>query len=363
MGKRIKSIIPKGFLWKLTFLNVSVIVLTIGISSFALYNTACFLVEGMGDFGELRQQQFNATLLQYLWTFSFIGIMVGSVFHFYFTKKLIRPVRQLIESTKQMKMGEYPEAIKVDSHDEIGELVQQYNGLTEQLQMNESHRQKLVADLAHEFRTPLSNLNGYLLALKNDVIQGDRDLFQSLYDESNRLTTMIEQLDQLKEWDFTATQTMTRKQTIDIAGEIEQCVAMFEWKLIEANIQAEVDVAPQLINIYVEGIRQVLSNVIDNAISYYSGSGKISIKGELLESVYHISVTGPSHFIPESKRDHIFERFNRLDDSRSRDTGGTGLGLAIARVIIRQHGGDIGVIPKDENNTFWFTIPYGETVK
>lgn len=352
------SMFPKGFLWKLTFLNVFVIVLTIGISSFALYNTACFLVEGMGSLGELRQQQFNATLLQYLWTFSFIGIIAGSVVHFYFTKKLIRPVRQLIDSTKQMKKGEYPKAIKVDSHDEIGELVQQYNELIKQLQINESHRRKLVADLSHEFRTPLSNLNGYLHALKNDVIQGEHDLYESLYDESNRLITMIEQLDQLKEWDFTSTQAITVKEQIDIAGEIEQCVAMFEWKLIEANIPIELNVAPQLINIYVEGIRQVLSNLIDNAISYYTETGKILIKGELLESVYCISVTGPSHLIPETEKDHIFERFNRLDNSRSRDTGGTGLGLAIAKVIVMQHGGEIGVIPTKDNNTFWFTIPY-----
>lgn len=334
-----------------------VIIVTIGISSFALYNTACFLVEGMGNLEEQRQQQFNATLLQYLWTFSFIGIIVGIVLHFYFTKRLIKPIRQLIESTKKMQKGDYPSAIQVDSSDEIGELVQQYNKLIEQLETNDLHRQKLVADLAHEYRTPLANLNGYLHALKNGVIKGEVFLYQSLYEESNRLTLMIEQLEQLKEWDFTASQAIVQKKEVNIAEEIEQCVAMFEWRLLEVDIPVKITADSKRISIYVEGIRQVLSNLIDNAIRYYSGEGEILIKGETIQSAYQISVIGPSYFISETEKESIFERFNRLDSSRSRDTGGTGLGLSIAKKIVEQHYGSIGVIPEEKHNTFWFTIP------
>lgn len=354
-----KTIIPKGFLWKLTFLNVFVIILTISVSSWALYQTACVLVEGMGTLEGVRQQQFNATLLQYLWMFSLIGIVVGSVFHFYFTKRIIRPIRKLIESTKQLKKGEYPHVIQTHSQDEIGELVEQYNGLIQQLQANESHRQQHVADLAHEFRTPLANLNGYLHALKNDVITGDRELYHSLYEESKRLTSMIKQLEQLKEWDFTTSHVILPKVEVNIAEEINQCASMFEWKLLEVDIPVEINATSQRVHVYEEGIRQVLSNLIDNAIRYYTGQDRIIIKGESLQDMYRISVSGPSHMILENEKESIFERFHRLDDSRSRETGGTGLGLAIAQTIVKQHGGEIGVIPTKDCNTFWFTISYG----
>src|SRR5690625_5336227 len=95
---------------------------------------------------------------------------------FYVTKRQIQPIRSLIQSTKELKQGEYPEPIEIESEDEVGELVEQYNGLIQQLQGKEAQRQKLVTDLSHEFRTPLANLQGYLQALENGVIEGDREI-------------------------------------------------------------------------------------------------------------------------------------------------------------------------------------------
>lgn len=358
MNNQIKKLLPKGFLWKLTFLNVFVIVITIVVISYSLYNTACFLFEGIGSIEKQSQQQFNATLLQYLWIYSLTGIFVASVFHFYFTKRLIKPVKRLIESTKKMKKGEYPEAIQVESQDEIGELVGQYNGLIEQLRLNESMRNKLVTDLAHEIRTPLANLNGYLHALKDGVIRGENDLYRSLYEESNRLTLMVEQLEEIKKWDFTVNQFVFKRKLVNIATEISQCVAMFEWKILQESISVEIDASSKRMNIYVEGFHQVLSNLIDNSIRYYQGPGEIIVKGEQLEGAYQVSVIGPSDLIEEGHKQNIFERFYRMDASRNRETGGTGLGLAIAKTIVKHHNGEIGVKPMGNYNEFWFTIPY-----
>src|SRR5699024_4576461 len=111
---------------------------------------------------------------------------------YYVTKKLVNPVQKLIESTKQMREGEYPDPVSVSARGEIGELAGHFNGLVAQLKSNDEDRNKLVSDLSHELRTPLTNLNGYLKALRDGDIQGDEELYDALLNESKRLTEMTE---------------------------------------------------------------------------------------------------------------------------------------------------------------------------
>src|SRR5699024_1779028 len=149
----------------------------------------------------------------------------------YFTKKLIDPLRKLITSTKSMKKGDYPEPLEVTSWDEIGELISNFNGLVGQLKTNHEQRKKLVTDLSHELRTPLTNLNGYLHALKNGVIEGDEKLYHSLYQESERLTKMLSQLEVLKEWDYISERSYVKKEKVFMDELIEGSVKMFYFQL------------------------------------------------------------------------------------------------------------------------------------
>lgn len=352
-----KRLWPKSLLWRLSLLNVLVITATITISSWAIYETACFLAGGIGNFSNQRQQQFNMTLQQYLWIFGLIGLLVGSMLHYYLIKKLIRPIRKMIDSTKQLKKGEFPSPIKIEFKDEVGELVNQYNGLISQLKVNEEQRTKVVADVSHEFRTPLANLNGYLQGLATGDLEGNKALYESLYHESKRLTHLIEQLEQLNQWDDVISQSYTNKQTVDLQEEINQCVNMFDWLLEKKNISVIQDVERSHVVIHVEGIHQVTSNLIDNAIQYYDGSGPIRITGKQLGEAYCVTIAGPSEPIPFEARKRIFERFYRVDASRQRDRGGSGLGLAIAKEIIEHHGGNIGVTSANGINHFSFTLP------
>src|SRR5699024_1772456 len=107
-----RSFISKGFLWQITFLNIFVIVLAISLSGLAIYNTACYLVEGIGALPAHRHQQFNETLYQYLLVFTIIGILLSSVLHFSFTKRLRSPIKQLIEPTEILNKGASPETIQ-----------------------------------------------------------------------------------------------------------------------------------------------------------------------------------------------------------------------------------------------------------
>nr|WP_266095256.1 sensor histidine kinase [Gracilibacillus oryzae] len=104
-------------------------------------------------------------------------------------------------------------------------------------------------------------------------------------------------------------------------------------------------------------ISQVLSNLLDNAIRYYEGTGPLIIKGECSDSEYKFTVTGPGRAIRPEDSERIFERFYRTEHSRSREFGGSGLGLAISKEIIEQHNGKIGVQSEGNNHTFWFVLP------
>jgi len=352
-----KTLFPKQFLWRLTLLNIIIVSSFIVLSSWAIYHTACFLVDGMGSMNNGSQKPFHSTLFNYLLIFSFITIVVSSLVHFYLTKKLIHPLKELIESTKSMKQGHYPKPIETTSEDEIGELIGHFNGLAQQLINTQENREKLISDLSHEFRTPLSNLEGYLNALKSGVVEGNPRLYESLLEESKRLTKMIEQLDSLKEWNDLSLHSSIKKEDVDINVLITQAIKMFDWLLIDRGIATDIQIEQATIHAHYEGILQVISNLLDNAIYYYQGTEPITITGFKDQDVYIVSIAGPGQEIPLEHQNSIFERFYRIDPSRNRETGGTGLGLAITKEIIEQHHGKIDLNSEHNYHVFNFSLP------
>ncbi|WP_077602940.1 sensor histidine kinase [Oceanobacillus sojae] len=352
-----RNFLPKRFLIQLTVINMIVIVAFVMLSSWAIYNTACMLADGLTSMTEQKQNQFQATLFQYLWIFSISAVILGSLIHFYLTKKMIQPLRELIQSTKEMKQGQYPSSIHVKGDGEVGELIRHFNDLVQQLETNEQQRKNLVSDLSHEFRTPLTNLNGYLLALQNGVMEGDEKLYQSLYAESSKLTQLVEQMEQLKEWDDMQIYSFHEKELTNMQEFIERSIKIFQWPLEKKQIELKTDIQTGTAVINRTSISQVISNLMDNAIRYYDDAGPINIKGEEMHNEYKVSITGPGRAISEKDKERIFERFYRIETSRSREFGGSGLGLAISKEIIERHHGEIGVQSKGNMHTVSFIIP------
>ncbi|WP_382391571.1 sensor histidine kinase [Lentibacillus juripiscarius] len=316
----------------------------------------------MGSLEGLQQKRFNTTLFQYLLIFAITIFLSGSLLHYYLTKKLITPIKDLIDATKQLKKGKYPSPAEETAQGEVGELVTHFNGLVRQLKAGDENRQKMIADLSHELRTPLTNLNGYLKALRDGDMEGNQALYDALHKEARHLTDMTEQIELLKEWGDMSSRVYTEYNEADMAEVIEQCAVMFQWKLEQEQLNIRVEVESCNMSIHRDGIRQVISNLIENAIYYYQGEGTISLKGTWVNGYYHVSVSGPGERIPEQDQDQdrIFERFYRGDAARSHKTGG-GLGLAIAKEIIEQHNGRIGLTTDAFDNVFWFSLPVGRT--
>lgn len=149
-----------------------------------------------------------------------------------------------------------------------------------------------------------------------------------------------------------------KKETHEIESLLTQCVAMFDRTLMQKSIPIQVEVESCKLYINIEGIQQVISNLLENAMLYYEGIGPILVIGKKQGKDYCISITGPSNPIPVNEREKVFMRFYRLDSSRSRLTGGSGLGLAISKEIVeRHHQGKIGIDTTRNSNTFWIVLP------
>jgi two-component system sensor histidine kinase BaeS len=345
-------------IFRLTFINIVITAIFVAYSSWAIYNTACLLADGMLSMTAQKQNLFETTLYQYLWIFSLSAVFLGGLIHYYLTKKITEPLKKLILSAKEMKQGNYiPIQVPVKEDGEMGELINHFNELTKQMETNEKQRRKMVSDLSHEFRTPLTNLNGYLRALQSGVLEGDERLYQALYEESSKLTQLVEQMERLKEWDDMTERAADKIEAVDMKEFIEKSVEIFHWTLAQKDIELVMDVESSVVDIDATSISQVVSNLLDNAIRYYEGTDPITIKGEKLSKAYRVSITGPGRTIAKAERKRIFERLYRTESSKSQATGGSGLGLAISKEIIERHHGKINLQSDGSTHTFWFTLP------
>ncbi|WP_368504913.1 sensor histidine kinase [Alkalihalophilus sp. As8PL] len=354
-GKAPSIIIP------ITLLNAGILTVFLLISSYLIYSTACFLVARLPTVQVDKQLIFNEQLALFLWVLLPLSIVIGGVLHYVITKRMFRPLRELVKFTAALKEGHFPPKISTHSYDEINQLTTTFNDLTERLKHNEDARNQMLTNMAHDLRTPLSNINGYLEAMKDGVIKGDEKLFYSLHKESERLIHMINQLQEMSKWNEISTHMMLAKDHVDIKPVIEKSLSLFELTLKNKDIPLDIELSSEKIWLNNEGIQQAITNLIQNAIQYYEGSSNIRITGGVRENMYHISITNPGAPLSNEAQASLFERFYRADSARNQKTGGTGLGLAIVKeIIVTQHNGEIGVHSHNNNHTFMISLPLSQ---
>lgn len=331
---------------------IGIVIWLVGVS---VKDFACFLV-GQYDFiGQEKQDIFNSTMHYYLLRASLIAVLVAALIYYFLMRKLLVPLQKLMKSTRLMTEGKYPEPIQVNAEDEIGQLSRHFNQMVETLRQTEESRKQMLSDVSHELRTPLSNLNGYLEALSSGVIQGEPELYRSLHDESLHLSRLVDQLHQLAVWE-TKRLNKPRGEIINLGSIVQSTYQSFELELRNQKIHSEIQLSPGKVHGDEIGLRQVMTNLLQNAIQYDRG-GWIRITGKVVDNEYRVKLSNQGQPIPPEKAKHIFDRFYRVDPSRQRETGGSGLGLAIAKEIVQQHGGDIGLMSNGTEHSFWFSIP------
>ena len=351
----------KSIFLKLMLINFLVVGIVIWLAGVSIKDFACLLVNQYDISANGRSLLFNETMHYYLIRVSVLAIVIATIFYYYLVKRLLLPLHRLTNSIKGISQGQYLEPIAVTSKDEIGQLTDDFNQLVQKFRQVDELRKKMVNDIAHNLRTPLTNIKGYLEALSSGVITGDRELYHSLHEEAIHLTNLVEQLHLLNVWETRKMSTLNTEKML-IEKVVGDSLRSFNLEFENKNIECEIDIQSANVRGNRDGLRQVLDNLIKNAVNYNQG-GWIKVKGETEGNMYRVEITNIGQVIPKDRKEKLFERFYRLESQGSGECEGSGLGLAIVKEIIELHEGWVGLSSKENQHTFWFTVPLWSDAK
>ncbi len=320
-------------------------------------STRGLIVEIYYDDDTRAQQAFIASANQALLLVVIFSGVAAMAMLMTLTHPGLSMIEELTTAAKQLATGSLDQRVQIRSADEIGELARSFNHMADTLERNEQLRSNMVNDIAHELRTPLSNVQGYLEGLRDGVITPSVTLFANLHDEAALLTRLVNDLQTLTLAE--ARELNLNRQATHIRSIIDRSVNSANNDAQYATITAES--SSNLPQVYVDAgrIQQVLSNLIENAQVHTPASGRITISA-VEDSSTHLRVTvsdNGSGIAPEHLP-YVFERFYRADPSRTRATGGSGIGLAIVKQLVEAHGGNIWVESSvGKGARFSFTLP------
>jgi two-component system sensor histidine kinase BaeS len=284
-------------------------------------------------------------------------VIVALLGSFLIAGQVSRPVRRLTGASQMLAAGLSDVRVRVGGRSELARLSASFNTMAEAVQQSEERQRRLIADVAHEMRTPLSNLRGYLEALSDGVVEPSRELFVSLHEEAmlqGRILDDLQVLALAEAGDLGYT-----KNPIDLSELASTSATAHRAVAAEAGVALTLDASP---GVWVEAdqdrLRQVLGNLLTNAIRYTDRDGQVlvRVRAEHGEAVLTVQDTGVG--IAAGDLPHVFDRFWRADPARQRATGGTGLGLTIAHRIVTDHNGRIEVTSRPHlGTTFTVRLP------
>ncbi len=310
-----------------------------------------------GISGTALEITYNSIGSYFIWG-GLVAIGIAVLITFFLSRRILSPVKALINVSRQYGQGDFSKRIDNKDKGELGELASSFNIMADDLERIQRLRRNMVADVAHELRTPLSNLKGYLEAINDGVIKPDKAAIRSLDEEATTLSRLVADLQELSLAD--AGELRINKQSEDAIKVIRESIISSRAKAKAKGITLAADLPKQLplVNIDVHWIKQVLGNLLDNSIEHTNKGGKITLTAAEQDKMVAISVTDTGEGIPAADLPLIFERFYRVDKSRARTTGGSGLGLTIAKRLVEAHGGTITATSEiGKGSCFTFTLP------
>ena len=255
---------------------------------------------------------------------------------------VLRPVRDLTKAAQSLASGQLSHRVKVSGDDELASLGKAFNQMAESLQQAEQSRRDMTADIAHELRTPLAVQRAHLEAIQDGIYPLISESLDPILQQNHTLARLVEDLRTLALAD--SGQLTLNRAPNDLTELVKHVIERFkpqtDSRLVELHLQPAQTPLP-LVSIDPVRIEQVITNLVTNALRYTPEKGRISLSfsshpGQILLQVHD---SGPG--IPPKDLPHIFERFYRAGQSRSREEGGTGIGLAIARQLAEAHGGTL----------------------
>lgn len=266
-----------------------------------------------------------------------ISVIIISVI---ISKSISNPIKNVSKIAKVIGSGNYKNRLNYKSNiKEVNELTKSIDMLAEELNKQELLRKQLTTDIAHELRTPVTNIQGHLDAIIDGIWDPTPERLTSIREEVQRLGKLIGSIKNLSTFDSSLNEL--NKTKTNLSDFIKNITYTYESKALEKNIKIEYELNKVFAYVDKEKFSQVIVNILVNAIKYTNYGGNILIKVENYDDSINISIKDNGIGIPEDELNYIFERFYRVDKSRSKDTGGIGVGLAISKAIVAEHGGNI----------------------
>jgi two-component system sensor histidine kinase BaeS len=272
--------------------------------------------------------------------------------------RVTRPLREIQRASHHLAAGDLTARVPISTKDELSQVADSFNQMASQLENQQRLRKQMIADIAHELRTPISVFQGTLEGMLDGVLKPEPSELHDLHDEARRLARLVEELRTLSLAE--AGQLRLKRQPVDL-GELSSTLVQRMSPLAqtrEVAIETEIREGLPLVSVDADRIVQVLTNLLDNALRYTPAGGQVTVRVSRANGQVQMAVEDQGPGIPEEQLPYVFERFWRGDRSRSRDSGGSGLGLAIARQLVELHGGTIAATSQmGKGSTFWIALP------
>ncbi len=290
-----------------------------------------------------------------------IGVLVALVLSLLLARLIVGPIERQIAVARKMERGDLSQRVDNPGSGEVAELARALNSMAEGLEKGQQLRQNMVADVAHELRTPLHNVLGYLEMLRDGLAEPTPEALTSVYDEASTLKRLVDDLQQLALAE--SGQLRLEREVVSPATLLKQAAVAGAPGAAEKGIDVVVEVPDDLpeVTVDVGRINQVLRNLVSNAVLYSPRGGRITLSAHLVDKPHQaveiaVADTGPG--IARDDLPYVFERFYRSDRSRTRATGGAGLGLTIAKELVEAHGGTLRAESEPGYGArFCFTLP------
>ncbi len=258
-------------------------------------------------------------------------------------RRLVYPLRSLTNAAHRISSGARHEPLDLPAETELAELAHAFNGMASELARQEDLRRQMVADIAHELRTPLSVMQLQVESIEDGIVPPSTEAVTALGSQISLLTRLVEDLRLISLAD--AGQLALNLQPLGASQALSNAAAAAEPRARQGGVDLRLEPAPPLPTLYADPQRlaQILGNLIENAIRYTPAGGSVTLRvaHDSPMITFTISDTGPG--IPAAEQPHIFDRFYRTDRARARETGGSGLGLAIVQRLVAAQGGRVSL--------------------
>lgn len=348
-------------IWKLFAINLLVIAIVVLIVWGAVdYLAKGYFITLMDKYHispKESHQMFVASIHNYLIWGSLAAVIVSSIISLIINRRILDPLAKMTIFTGRIATGEFPDAVPITTNDEVGQLAKAFNRMTESLSHMERLRKNMIVDVAHEFKTPLTNIQGYLEGLADKVVEPSEETLFLLKDETQRLNYLVNDI--LKLARAGAANISLNILKINLLDACKHVYGIFQPKFRHKNISVDftgIKPGSQLLA-DPNKLAQVLHNLFQNSLQYTPEGGKLRVFTEELAEESRITFANNYSEVKAEDLPLIFERFFRGEKSRSRDYGGAGVGLAIVKDLIEAHKGKVGAKLENDEIFVWFTLP------